>query len=126
MRAHSLVYRMGTHETQRRPDDVAQEASEYMDLVRQFLEGPHRNRRFILNMDQTPVFFSMTAKRTLEVIGTRTVHIRVSPNDAKRAMVAVTIASDGTVLPSMIVFKGKADSRIAQSEFATYPPSHHY
>jgi hypothetical protein len=126
MRAHSLVYRMGTHETQRRPDDVAQEASEYMDLVRQFLEGPHRNRRFILNMDQTPVFFSMTAKRTLEVIGTRTVHIRVSPNDTKRATVAVTIASDGTVLPSMIVFKGKADGRIARSEFATYPPGHHY
>jgi hypothetical protein len=65
LHAHPLVYRMGTHETQRKPEDVAQEASEYINLMRPFLEGPHRNRRFILNMDQTPVFFSMTAKRTL-------------------------------------------------------------
>ncbi|MFM7225765.1 MAG: hypothetical protein ACKO1Y_10145 [Actinomycetota bacterium] len=126
MRAHSLVYCMGTHETQRKPDDVAQDASEYMVLMRPFLEGPHRDRRFILNMDQTPVFFSMTSKRTLEVIGVKTVHIRVSPNDTKRATVAVTIASEGTVLPSMIVFKGKADGRIAWSELSTYPTTHHY
>ena len=42
-----------------------------MNLMRPFLEGPHRDRRFILNMDQTPVYFSMTAKRTLEVIGVK-------------------------------------------------------
>jgi len=65
LHAHPLVYRMGTHETQRKPEDVAQEASEYINLMRPFLEGPHSDRRFILNMDQTPVFFSMTAKRTL-------------------------------------------------------------
>ncbi len=63
-----------------------------MNLMRPFLEGPHRGRRFILNMDQTPVFFSMTSKRTLEVIGVKTVHIRTSTNDTKRATVAVTIA----------------------------------
>ena len=65
MRANTLVYRMGTHETQRKPDDVALEAAEYIKLIRPFHEGPHRDRRFILNMDQTPVYFSMTAKRTL-------------------------------------------------------------
>ena len=39
---------------------------------------------------------------------------------------AVTIAGDGTVLPPMIIFKGKHDGRIAQSEFATYPAGHHH
>ena len=117
MHANSLVYRMGTHETQRKPDDVATEALEYMNLMRPLLVGPHRDRRFILNMDQTPVFFCMTRKRTLEVCGVKTVHIRTSKNDTKRATVAVTIAADGTVLPATIVFKGKANGRIAQNEF---------
>jgi len=51
VRAHSLVYRMGTHMSQRKPDEVAAESSDYMDLIRQIVEGPHRNWRFIINMD---------------------------------------------------------------------------
>ena len=39
---------------------------------------------------------------------------------------AVTIAGDGTVLPSRIIFKGKHDGRIARSEFETYPAGHHH
>ncbi len=39
----------------------------------------------------------------------------------------MTIAADGMVLPSTIVFlKGKANGPIAQNEFATYPTTHHY
>jgi hypothetical protein len=67
---------MGMHESQRRPDEVAAEASDYMAVMRRLVDGPHRDRRFILNMDQTPVFFTMNAKRMLEVVGVRTVHVR--------------------------------------------------
>ena len=126
LHTNSLVYRMGTHETQRKPDEVALEAAEYMNLMRPFLEGPNHDRRFILNMDQTPVYFTMTSKRTLDVVGVKTVHIRMSTNDSKPATVAVTIAADGTVLPCTIVFKGKQDGRIARKEFSTYPTTHHY
>ena len=72
------------------------------------LEGPHRDRRYILNMDQTPVYFLMSKKRTLEIVGAKTVYIRTSTNDTKRATVAVTIAADGTLLPSTVVFKREA------------------
>ncbi len=126
LRANSLVYRMGTHESQRKPDNITTEASDYTNLMRPLLEGPHRDRHFVLNIDQMPVFFCMTRKKTLEVIGVKTVHIRTSTNDTKRATVAVTIAADGTVLPLTIVFKGKPDGRIARNEFATYPTTHHY
>ena len=40
---------MGTHETQRKPEEVAAEAAEYMALVRQLLVGPHCDRRFVLS-----------------------------------------------------------------------------
>ena len=88
MQANLLVYRMGTHESQRHPEEVAKEAADVMLLMYPILERPHRDRRYILNMDQMPVFFSMMAKRTLEVIGVKTVHIHTSTNDTKRATVA--------------------------------------
>jgi hypothetical protein len=124
--AHSFVYRMGTHLSQRLPEDVLAEAKDYMRLIRPFLVGPHRDRRFIINMDQTPVYFGMNAKRTLELVGTKTIHIRTSTYNTKRATVAVTITADGTVLPSMVVFKGKPNGRIAKTEFAAYSALHRY
>jgi hypothetical protein len=105
---------MGTHESQHKPEEVQEEAADYMRLIRPFLVGNHRDLRFILNMDQTPVYFSMNSKSTLEIIGKKTIHIRTSTNDTKRTTVAVTIAGDGTVLPSVVVFKGKANGRIAK------------
>jgi hypothetical protein len=60
---------MGTHTGQRPPAEVESEACEYMAYMRRIVHGGNRDRHFILNMDQTPVYFSMCAKRTLEVIG---------------------------------------------------------
>ena len=114
MHAHSFSYRMGTHTSQRPPAEVEGEASDFMRFVRVIVSGANRDRRFILNMDQTPVYFSMNSRRTYELIGKKTIHIRTSTNDTKRATVAVTIAGDGTVLPSVVVFKGKANGRIAR------------
>jgi hypothetical protein len=37
LRAHSLVYRMGTHQSQRKPEEVATEATHYMNLMRPLL-----------------------------------------------------------------------------------------
>ncbi len=39
---------------------------------------------------------------------------------------AVTIAGDGTVLPLMIIFKGKHNGHIARLEFTIYRAGHHY
>ena len=69
---------MGTHESQRKPEEVEGEAKDYMRLIRPFVIGNNRDPRFILNMDQTPVFFSMNSKCTLELIGKKTIHIRTS------------------------------------------------
>ncbi len=42
--------------------------------------------------------------------------------------VAVTITADGTLLPSILVFMGKPNGRIAKTEFKSgaYPPMHFY
>jgi len=74
-------------------------------------------------MDQTPVYFSMSSKKTYELIGKKTIHIRTSTSDTKRV---TTIAADGTVLPSTLVFKGKPGGRIEKKELSTYPNGHFY
>ncbi len=67
--AHSMRYQMGTHTGQHPPAKVESEACKYMAYMRCIVLGSNRDRHFILNMDQTPVYFLMCAKRTLEVIG---------------------------------------------------------
>ncbi len=47
------------------------------------------------------------------------VHICTSSDDMKWVTVAVTIAADGTVLLSMLIFKGQPSGSIARTEFAT-------
>jgi hypothetical protein len=127
VRAHSFVYRMGAHLSQCKPDEVEAEAKDYMRLICPFIIGPHRDRHFIMNMDQMPVYFAMSMKRTLELVGKQTIHVRMSTNNNKQATVAVTITADGLVLPLMVIFKGKANGRIARTEFGTYlaPHRHH-
>ncbi len=39
---------------------------------------------------------------------------------------AVTIAADGMLLPSMVVFRGQPKGRIARSEFSSYPTTNMY
>jgi hypothetical protein len=39
---------------------------------------------------------------------------------------AVTIAADGMLLPSMVVFKGQPKGRIARKEFSSYPTTNIY
>jgi len=94
--------------------------------MRRIVVGPHRDMRYIINMDQTPVYFAMNAKRTIDVVGVKTVHMRTSTHDTKRATVAVSITGAGSVLPSMVIFKGKPDGRIARNEFSDYPRNHQY
>jgi hypothetical protein len=72
MHAHSFSYRMGTHTLQRPPAEVEGEAFYFMRFVRVIVSGGNHDRRFIMNMDQTPVYFSMSSKRTLELIEKKT------------------------------------------------------
>jgi hypothetical protein len=117
--AHGLVYRVCTHVSQKSATLMKQEASEWMRMITPLLHGDNRDPRYILNMDQTPIFFSMTSKTTLEPVGSTSVNVRVSKNASMRVTVAVTVTSSGHTLPPMIVFKGAPGGRI-ERELTTY------
>jgi hypothetical protein len=119
---HGFVHRMGTHESQKAPSVTAGLAEDYMvQTVRPLLSQPNRSQDYILNMDQTPVPFTFNEKRTLEIVGKRTIHIRKSTNDTKRVTCALTVTASGRVLTPMLVFKGVPGGRIEKREFASFP-----
>ncbi len=124
--SHSMRYRMGTHTAQRTLAEVQSEAHNFMAYMCRTVLGSSRDRHFIVNMDQTPVYFLMSAKRTLEVIGKKTIHIHMTTKDNKRATMAVMIAADETLLPSMVVFKGQPKGKITRTEFSSYPTTNRY
>lgn len=65
----------------------------------------------ILNMDQSPVWYSMDPRKTIERVNTRTIDIRTSSSSTKRVTVAITITAAGKLLRPMLVFKGARTPR---------------
>ena len=114
LRSNNIRIRAKTHESQRAPKEVMEEAKAFAQSVSPRVNGPNRDKRFILNMDQTPVFFSMTSNTTLEKKGARTVNVRSSSGSTMRITVAVTVTAAGGTLPPLIVFKGTPKGRIAR------------
>lgn len=107
LKKNNIVYRIGTHVSQKAPELAAADAADFVKTIRPFLHGPSRHPSFILNMDQTPVYYSMHEKRTLATKGQRSVNVRTSQKETERITVAVTISAGGDLLAPTIVFKGK-------------------
>ena len=119
--SHGLVHRMATHESQKDPRVTAAEALDFVESVRPKLSDVCRHQDFVINMDQTPIPFTYNSKKTLEIVGRQTVHVRKSTSDTKRATFAMTVTASGKVLKPLLVFKGKPGGRIEKREFPTYP-----
>ena len=122
----SYVYRMRTNEATRPPHAVREEALEFLVITRPMLAGPHRDRRWIFNMDQTPLFFSYHRMRTLAKKGSKSVHVRKSNDDTRRCTAALTCTASGEFLRPMIVYKGQPGKHIATRELPLHDPTSHY
>jgi transposase-like protein len=122
---HQWVIRCSTHETQRPPHEIVEEAKSFVLSIGPRLVSTFRHQRWILNMDQTPVFFSMTPNRTLAKKGQKTINVRKSSGSTIRLTAALCVSADGELLTPMIVFKGKPTGRINRS-FPTYPQGAFY
>jgi hypothetical protein len=93
------------------------EALKWIEEVRLLVS---RDQRFVINMDQTPIFFSMLPRTTLEPIGSSTVNVPNSTGSTFGVTITVTVTANGDMLPPLFVFKGKPKGRISR-EFTSYP-----
>jgi DDE superfamily endonuclease len=126
--SHKYGIRIGTHVSQRSPSsEVCQEAKDYVSgLQSTTMQESCRDPRFILNMDQTPVFFTMTPNTTIDKKGKKTVNIRSSTTTTSRISVALTVTASGELLHPFLVFKGKPNGCIDKKELITFPPEGEY
>ncbi|GJP29644.1 hypothetical protein CLOM_g19279 [Closterium sp. NIES-68] len=66
----------------------------------------------IINADQTPLFLEMPQETTLEVCGSRTVHIRTAGYEKERLTVMLAVTAGGQKLKSYVIFKCKTLPKI--------------
>ena len=112
---------MATNESQKDPRETQSEALDFVKSVSPKLSQTCQHPNFILNMDQTPIPFTYNSKKTLDVVGKKTIHVRKSTNDTKRATFAMRLTASGKFLKPVVVFKGKPGGRIEKREFPTFP-----
>ena len=113
-----LTHHVSTHVAQKDHHERLQESLHFISMMNHKVAGMDPDD--VLNMDQTPIPFSYHAHCTLKK-GTKTIHVRSSTTDTKRAMLAAAVTGSGKLLTPMLIFKGEIDGRIVASEFRTYP-----
>ena len=99
--------------------ETAAEALDYIITVAQpkVADQTSRHQDYISNLDQTAIpLLTYNAKKTLEVVGRRSVHIKKSTNDTMRATFAMTVTASGKIL----IFKGTPNGQIVRNEFPGY------
>ena len=67
-------------------------------------------------MDKTPVFFDMVPEKSLVQKSYKSVTIQASGSEKRHVTVALTVATDGFILPPMITFRGKTNQTIKEIE----------
>lgn len=107
LKSNNFSIRAKTHEAQRPLFQVQEEARTFLNLMKPTLLTANRHPDFILNMDQTAVFFSLVRRTTVQRSGTRTVSVRTSTSSTNRLTLSISITASGKVLMPLIVYKGK-------------------
>ena len=124
VKSHQLVYRVHTHESQRPPQEVEDEALYFLGMMQPMVREANRSEDYIINMDQTPVFF-MLPQNTLEPMGNQTVNVRTCTSSTIRVTVAVIVTSSGRTLPPLIFLK-KSLMVVLKESFENYPEGGKY
>jgi hypothetical protein len=97
---------MGTRVCQCKPEDIEAKGKQLHAPHLSLHIWPSLQWAFHSQHGSNASLFSMITKKTLELVGKKTIHIRMLSNNTRRVTMAVTIAGDSTLLPSMIIFKG--------------------
>lgn len=118
--ANCLVDRAITHVSQQHPAETVEKAKEWLISIRPTIHAPNVNKKFVINMDQSPVFMSMHPKRTLDLVGARTINCRKTANSTARVTVSLAVSANGDKLKPMLIFKGKPEGTIARTEIPTF------
>jgi hypothetical protein len=123
---NNYIYCQKMNKATRNPQEVYEEAQEFLEFTRPLLHGPHRNRHWIFNMDQMSLYFSYHSSKTDENCGSKTIHVWKTSNGTKRVTGVLTLTAAGDFLTPMIIFQGKPGGMIEKKELPKFNPSSIY
>ena len=109
-----------THEAQKHLWETQDLAEKFVVTMHPFLSQLNRDKRFIINMVQTPIFFSMVPNTMLNHVGDQSVNVHLSSGSTMCVAVALTVTAAGGLLPPMFVFKAKPGGHV-QQELRNFP-----
>ena len=107
--ASGRVSRAITHQSQADPKKKVDTTMALLEATRQLIQQQNRQKRFIINMDQTPYDPHDSPKRTYTKKGAKTVTGKDMNTSVGRVTVCLAVCADGHKLPPMVVFKGQPD-----------------
>ena len=129
LKSNGIVIKLKTHEAQTAPAEKREEAKAWVAMIVPILTQPNHHQDWIVNMNQTPVPFTMTPKTTLNEQGSMTVNVHSSTGSTMWLTLAVFVTASGKKLTPYIIFKGKLNGCIIQ-EFSKvnsgYPENAHF
>ncbi|GFU76721.1 pogo transposable element with KRAB domain [Trichonephila clavipes] len=107
MARNNLVLREKTKVSQMLPKDVDNKSISFQKYV----IGLRKQKKYLLshigNMDETPVTFDMIRNKTIDMKGTKTIHINTTGHEKSHFIVVLSCLADGTKLKPMVIFKRK-------------------
>ena len=103
-----------TSVSQKLPRQLEESISKFYADAGRFMRIGKYPRSLVGNMDETPAFFDMVPTKSICKIGSRECVVRTSGNDKKHITIVLSAAADGTLLPPMLIFKGKTERTIGK------------
>lgn len=107
LRRNKLTVRKATHygqENRRTSFEQFEISLNHLQDLNLLCQGIPPN--FIINMDETPVYYDMPSSRTISILGEQTTAINTTGKMKKRITAVLAITSSGQMLPCMVILKG--------------------
>ena len=81
--------------------------------IKVYLLNVHKERKsgrfpnaLIGNMDETPAYFDLVPSKSVDRVGAKSCIIRSTGAEKRHITVVLTVTASGSLLPSMVIFKG--------------------
>ena len=93
--------------SQKLPGDLEEKVTSFHKFLHDLRVKDEYDDKFIVNMDETPVFFDLVPNKTVNQEGNKSVIVRTSGSDKRHVTVMLAVSAAGDVLLTFIIFKGK-------------------
>ena len=109
---HRLSLLSRTSVSQKLPKQVKGSITKFYEDTGRYMRIGKYPLSLVENMDETPAFFDMIPAKSICKTGSRECIVRTSGSEKKHVTTVLSATTDGTMLPPMLIFKGKTDKTI--------------